>query len=123
MCAHNIVVSSEYIALSCSKLFSDGSARKIRVLATDAKSNGAPAFIAESSLPQNTGIMVSPQDSMILLRQSAVETHIIYSVGATLNSIDLVADNSNVGHRETINIRNLCMPPESGKIMLQGGNS
>ena len=32
MCAHQIILTGEYIVFSCSKLFQDGSARKVRIL-------------------------------------------------------------------------------------------
>ena len=42
LCAHQIQLSGEYIAFSCSKMFEDGSSRKVRVLSLSARSGGRP---------------------------------------------------------------------------------
>lgn len=47
MCAHSLVVTGEYIVYSCSKMFEDGSARKVKVLSLSARSLGRPVLIAD----------------------------------------------------------------------------
>ena len=55
-------MTEEIIAMSCSKLFEDGSARKVRVLAYFARhaSTGQPKVLAEQSTPLHEEVMVSP---------------------------------------------------------------
>ena len=53
-------MSSEYIAFSCTKMFSDDISRKIRVLSVDARSNDTPVLIAEVTIPADPKILVSP---------------------------------------------------------------
>ena len=108
MCAHQIVLSGEYIAFSCSKMFEDGSSRKVRVLSLSARSGGRPQLIAEQSTPVDPHVMVSPKDQLVLMRQSAQESELVYSVGSTIVAIKLLADKSNVSWRTWINFMNTC---------------
>ena len=66
MCAHQIFLSDDYIVFSCSKMFQDGSARKVRILSTTARDGTGtqPVVIAEQSTPQSKQVMVSPQDEI-----------------------------------------------------------
>ena len=47
MCAHKVILTPDYIVFSCSKLFKDGSIRKLRVLSLDARTKGRPTLILE----------------------------------------------------------------------------
>ena len=109
MCAHSIVISGEFIAFSCSKMFQDGSSRKVRVLSVSARSNGKPALIAEQSTPVDPHVMVSPKDSLKMMRRSITETEVIYTVGSTVVVIKLLSDESNVSWRTWINQLNTCI--------------
>ena len=122
MCSHQLFVSDDYIVVSCSKMFEDGSARKVRILSTTATDgSGHPAIIAEQSTPQYEGVMVSPQDQMHVLHHSPTETDVMYAVGSTIVEVKLVADASNVAWRTTINVANLC--DDVGMLSLDGTDS
>ena len=122
LCSHQLFLSDDYIVASCSKMFEDGSARKVRVLSTTATDgSGHPVVIAEQSTPQYEGVMVSPLDSMHVLHHSATETDVMYAVGSTIVEVKLVADASNVAWRTTINIANLC--DDVGMLRLDGTDS
>ena len=85
--------SDDYMVFSCSKMFEDGSSRKVRVLSTTATDgNRHPVIIAEQSTPQYEGVMVSPQDQLQVLHHSKTETNVMYAVGSTIVEITLVAD-------------------------------
>lgn len=53
MCAHQIVISDQYVVYSCSKMFQDGSSRKVRVLSLLAREDetlgqgSRPKLVAE----------------------------------------------------------------------------
>ena len=48
MCAHQMFISDDYMVFSCSKMFEDGSARKVRILSTTATDGSRqPVIIAE----------------------------------------------------------------------------
>ena len=122
MCAHSMFLSDDYMVFSCSKMFEDGSSRKVRVLSTTATDgNRHPVIIAEQSTPQYEGVMVSPQDQLQVLHHSKTETNVMYAVGSTIVEITLVADQSNVGWRTTINVANLC--DDVGMLALEGTDS
>ena len=123
MCAHQIVLTDDYIVFSCSKLFQDGSARKVRILSTTARdgTRTQPVVIAEQSTPVSESIMVSPQDKLHVLHHSATETDVLYAVGSTIIDIKVVADSSNIGWRTTINAANLC--DTVGMLTVGGTNS
>ena len=108
MCAHSIVMSGEFIVYSCSKMFENGSARKVRVLSLAGRTMGRPVLIAQQETPVDPHVMVSPQDSLRLMKHSATESDVIYSVGSTVIVIKLLADLSNVSWRTSINTLNTC---------------
>lgn len=92
MCAHSMVVTGEYMAFSCSKMFEDGSSRKVRVLSVSARSKNKPAVILEQSTPVDKNVMVSPNDGLRLIRYSNQETDVVYTVGSTVIAIKILAD-------------------------------
>ena len=113
MCAHQIVISGEYIAYSCSKMFEDGSSRKVRILSVSARSQGIarrPTLIAEQSTPTDQNVMVSPKDALRLMRHSAVESDVVYTVGSTVVTIKLLAQDSSIRWRTWIDALNTCQP-------------
>lgn len=109
MCAHKIVITEEYIVLSCSKMFEDGSMRKVKVLSTSERHQNRPTVIAEQSTPIDKSVMVSPSDDLRLMRHSASEHDVIYSVGSTVITIKLISNDLNVGWRTWINAMNTCV--------------
>ena len=123
MCAHQIVLTDEYIVFSCSKMFEDGSARKVRILSTTARDDTRmkPMLIAEQSTPVYESVMVSPQDEITVLHHSETETDVLYAVGSTIVDIKLVADASNVAWRTSINVANLC--DEMGMLTVSSTDS
>ena len=108
MCAHAMVLTDEYIAFSCSKMFQDGSARKLRVLSLSARTRGRPTLILEQSTPVDKFVMVSPSDGLGIIRSSPKESTVIYTVGSTVVSIKIVANGSNVSWRSWIDSLNTC---------------
>ena len=78
-------MTSHYIAISCSKMFEDSSARKVRVYsARFFEGDNHPYFIAEQSTPQYNRVMVAPHDDLELVEYSKHVTDVVYSVGSTL---------------------------------------
>ena len=108
MCAHKILITGEYIVFSCSKIFADGSMRKVKVFSISEVSLNRPTLITEQSTPIDKNVMVSPSDDLRLMRHSAIEYDVIYSVGSTVVTIKLIADDS-IGWRTWINAMNTCV--------------
>jgi len=123
MCAHKLVLSGEFIAFSCSKNFEDGSSRKIRVLSQSARPNGKPSLILEQSTPTDSHIMVSPNDSLVLIRSSPRETSVVYVVSSTVVTISIIADKSNLGWRTWINALNTCKVTKTSLQLWNIGNT
>lgn len=92
MCAHKIILTGEFMAFSCSKMFKDGSARKVRVLSLSARSSKRPTVILEQSTPVDKNVMVSPNDGLRLIRYSNIESDVVYTVGSTVIAIKILSD-------------------------------
>lgn len=122
MCAHSMIISGEYMAFSCSKMFEDGSSRKVRVLSVSARSKNKPAVILEQSTPVDKHVMVSPNDGLRLIRYSNQESDVVYTVGSTVIAIKILADQSNVSWRTFINPLNTCHPTSQPLGLLHTGS-
>lgn len=123
MCAHRVTLTPDYIVFSCSKLFKDGSVRKLRVLSINASIKGRPKLVLEQSTPIDPHIMVSPKDSLGVIRASPQETTIVYAVGPTIVSIKILAHNSNISWRSWINTLNTCQVNKQTNDLAQIGST
>ena len=110
MCAHDLHLTPEYIIFSCSKLFEDGSIRKVRVYSTHDRQpvRGHPDQVAlplvlEQSTPVSRNVQANPLNTLTLIRHSKHETDLIYTVQGTAVVIKLLKRETEIGWRTHIN--------------------
>jgi len=110
MCAHDALLTPEYVIFSCSKFFEDGSIRKVRVYSATERQpvrrHGDQvelSLVLEQSTPVSQSVKANPADSFALIRHSEIESDLVYTIQSTAIVIKLLKKDNQIGWRTHIN--------------------